>query len=352
MNLHCIILGASGFGGVELLRLLSQHPLRPKLMAISSKHGDKDIAEAMPSLLPLTGQSFVAEIDWTSLAGADRIVLFAALPHGEFAKRFLGLKQQAEQHQVLNRLIIIDLSGDFRLSREEDFSKAYGGAHPCPQALADFQYGLCEWTVGALRPLVANPGCFATALILAMAPLGQLEAKLRPKHIAISAITGSSGSGATPGEGTHHPLRAHDFRAYKALKHQHVFEVRECLKSIGAELEFSLVTHSAPLVRGIYATLQWQVDESTHADALLSCYQQSYRDSAFVRVRHQPPQLMHVIGSNRAEIAVESEGRQVAVMVAIDNLVKGMAGQAVQNMNRRLEIPEISGLEHIPLWPG
>ena len=174
--------------------------------------------------------------------------------------------------------------------------------------------------------------------------------------INISAVTGSSGSGATPGAGTHHPTRAHDFRAYKVLNHQHESEIRACLARTARANHlqappFTLVPHSAPMVRGIFATSQFSLPDSLSADELHALYRHYFRGSRFVSVIDESPRVAAVAGSNFCELSVHVVGRQVAVLSAIDNLGKGMAGQAVQNMNLALELPETSGLLGAALLP-
>jgi len=353
MSIHAAILGATGYGGGELLRLLLPHPECAQIQAISHSQAGKRMDEAQPQLRGLTTQRLQDTVDWRALASAEHPVLFAALPHGEFARRFRALRDEWTAAELAQRLTVIDLSGDFRLRLPAHFELAYGQPHPCPEFLADFVYGLSEWQqVNPESRYIANPGCFATALALAMAPLAKLPAEQRPAQIAISAVTGSSGSGATPGEGTHHATRAHDFRAYKPLTHQHVQEVAQGLRGFGWEAAFSLVTHSAPMVRGIYATAQFQLGNAQAANALKQLYTEAYPDGGFVRVCAGPPRLLAVLGSNFVDLQCVVQGRDVAVLVALDNLVKGMAGQAVQNMNLALGLNFDSGLRQAPLWPA
>ena len=351
------ILGASGFGGGELLRLLLAHPNIARIDAISRSHAGKAIASLHPHLRGLSADTFKAELDFVALQMSKNPVLFAALPHGEFAKLWPELRQRLPPNTA-----VIDLSADFRLRTPTAFAAAYGYAHPCPEHLQEFVYGLPEAKstplAGAKR--IANPGCFATAIALALLPLVALPQNFGRIHI--SAVTGSSGSGTQPSAGTHHPTRAHDFRAYKILTHQHQSEIQACLdeaaRQIGSDArapEFSLVPHSAPMVRGIFATCQFELQAlsvpALSAQALTQAYQTQYQHSRFVHVIDESPRAAAVAGSNFCELSVHIVGNSVAVLCAIDNLGKGMAGQAVQNMNLALGLPEAAGLMAAALFP-
>ena len=351
--IDALILGASGYGGGELLRLLAQHPEIGSISGVSRSHAGNMFHSVHANLRgALTGE-FVAEADWRALAEAAWPVVFAALPHGEFARLYAGLQEDWRQAGLADRLTVIDLSGDFRLDDADEFRRAYHGDHPCPAHLGEFVYGLSEYRRESLRGArrIANPGCFATALELGLLPLADLPRELRPGFVAISAMTGSSGSGASPAEGTHHPLRAHDFRAYKMLAHQHEAEILRILREQGWGANFSFVPHSAPMVRGIFATLifQWPTDL---AEQLTGVYAQRYPAGGFVRLTETSPRLAAVNGSNYVDLTISTRNGQACVLVALDNLVKGMAGQAIQNMNLALGLPEAAGLKQTALWPG
>jgi LysW-gamma-L-alpha-aminoadipyl-6-phosphate/LysW-L-glutamyl-5-phosphate reductase len=345
--MHVAILGASGFGGGELLRLLLNHPAVATLQLVAASNAGKHITAVHPHLRGLIDQVFAASLDVTALNAAAQGVLFAALPHGEFAKLWPGIATQLAAH-----VCVIDLSGDFRLADATAFASAYGMAHPCPALLSDFQYGVPEFARAALVGCkrISNPGCFATALNLALLPLARLNAAIGP--VFISAVTGSSGSGNKPSDGTHHPTRAHDFRAYKVLEHQHQAEVHRCLAAHAHDLAFSLVTHSAPLVRGIFASLQFALPAQLAPEAVYAAYEAEYRDAHFVRLLPDASaRLGAVIGSNYCDIAVAHANGMVAVTACLDNLIKGMAGQAIQNMNVAFGLPEQSGLRLAALYP-
>jgi N-acetyl-gamma-glutamyl-phosphate reductase len=347
-----IILGASGYGGGELLRLLATHRRLRSVLGMSRQHVGKDIGSVHPNLRGMVRGNFVASVDWTQFATSDCPVVFAALPHGEFARQLPALEQQWQQAGIADRLTVIDLSGDFRLADAPAFAQSYGGDHPCADRLGSFVYGLSEWRRGEIAGArrIANPGCFATALQLALLPLADLG-EWAPSWVAVSAITGSSGSGASASDTTHHPTRANDFRAYKMLAHQHEGEIRRTMVEQGVPFDFAFVPHSAPLVRGIFATLAFSAPGLTR-DVLRGVYAARYGGSRFIRLIDGTPRVAAVVGSNFADIGVEARGGHACVMIAIDNLVKGMAGQAIQNLNLAHGWGEDEGLSSVALFPA
>lgn len=322
-SVDVLILGASGYGGGELLRWLSNHPAVNTLRGTARSHAGKPFHAQHPNLRGLVEGTFEAAPDWEALAQSEAPVLFAALPHGEFAKLLPEFQQAWDRLGLVDRLTIIDLSNDFRLDPA-------------------WVYGLVDWQPermkGAKR--IANPGCFATALQLALLPL----APWKPAFVAVTAATGSSGSGAAASDTTHHPTRANDFRAYKMLSHQHEAEVLRSLALAGWDAPLSFVPQSAPMVRGIFATAQFPLPEGMDHPTLHAHFEAFYRGRFFVRVVEGSPRVAATTGSAFADLAVAARGRHGAVMVALDNLGKGMAAQAVQNLNLSLGLPEWMGL--------
>lgn len=347
-----VILGASGYGGGELLRLLAQHPRLRSVVGVSRQHVGKPIGAVHPNLRGVVGGEFVAAPDWALLAGSDCPVVFAAMPHGEFARQWPALEQAWIAQGLADKVTVIDLSGDFRLRDAAEFERAYGAAHPCPDQLNRFVYGLSEWRHEALNGArrIANPGCFATALQLALLPLAGLG-EHQPRWVSVAAITGSSGSGASASDTTHHPTRANDFRAYKILSHQHESEIRRTLTEQGLQLDFAFVPHSAPLVRGIFATLTFPLAEVSAAE-LRELYRVCYQSARCVRLVDGTPRVAAVVGSNFADLAVDVRRGSACVTIAIDNLVKGMAGQAIQNLNLSQGWEEDQGLRSAGLFPA
>jgi LysW-gamma-L-alpha-aminoadipyl-6-phosphate/LysW-L-glutamyl-5-phosphate reductase len=253
---------------------------------------------------------------------------------------------------------IVDMSGDFRLKDAASYERYYGAKHPCPERLKDFVYGLPEVNRDAIRAAryVASPGCFATTIALGLLPLA--KAGLVSGAIHTQGITGSSGSGMLPTPTTHHPVRASNLRTYKPLEHQHIPEIAETLTAAGArDFELRFVPVSAPLPRGIFATSFVELPDDWTEARLRKLYEDFYADARFVRVpRKRLPEVAAVSGSNFAEVGLAvSEpraGRRTATLFSVsDNLIKGGAGQAIQNMNLVLGLDEALSLEDPGPWP-
>jgi len=344
------ILGASGYGGGELLRWLCCHPSVDRLRGTSRARAGKPFWDVHPNLRGIVDGPFEAELPWAEFADCEQPVVFSALPHGELAERLPALEAAWAQAGIQDRLLLVDLSGDFRLRDPQVFAEAYGKVHPCPDQLERFVYGLPEWNRPALPGArrIASPGCFATALQLALLPLRDLAIG----WLAASAATGSSGSGASPSAGTHHPLRANDFRAYKVLNHQHLAEVRAGMAACGIQGELAFVPQSAPMVRGIFATLQFALPEGLTQAGLQARAQTVFQDAPLVRLVSDSPRVGAVAGSPFCDLSVAARGGSGVVLAAIDNLGKGMASQAVQSMNLALGLPETLGLLIPARYPG
>lgn len=331
MRIDAVILGASGYGGGELLRWLSQHPNVGSVRGTSRSLGGKPFAEAHPNLRAVVAGNFESEIAWSDLAKCEQPVVFSALPHGELSKALPKLEEDWRAAGISARLLLIDLSADFRMDDS-------------------FVYGMPEWNRARLTNArrVASPGCFATALQLALLPLRGLEVGF----IAASAVTGSSGSGTMAAAGTHHPTRAADFRAYKVLTHQHLAEVTMAMRACEIRGHLSFVPQSGPFVRGIFATVQFAIPAGMSGSSLQERAAQTFADSPFVRLVETSPRIAAVAGSSFADVSVAERDGAGAIMVALDNLGKGMAGQAVQSMNLALGLPEIAGLWQAGRYPG
>jgi len=329
-SVDVLILGASGYGGGELLRWLSGHPAVQSLRGTARSHAGKPFHAQHPNLRGLVEGTFEARPDWTALAQSEAPLLFAALPHGELAKQWPEFQAEWARLGLTDRLTVIDLSADFRLD-------------------PNWTYGLVDWQPERLRGAkrIANPGCFATALQLALLPLAQWQ----PAFVAVTAATGSSGSGVAPSDTTHHPTRANDFRAYKMLHHQHEAEVLRTLAAEGWAAPLSFIPQSAPMVRGIFAVAQFPLPAGIEVEALRAHYEAFYQGRFFVRMVDGSPRVAATTGSNFADIAVAAKKGHGAVMVALDNLGKGMAAQAVQNLNLALGLAEWTGLKVAGGWP-
>src|SRR5437588_605467 len=271
------IFGGSGYGGSELLRILLFHPHAEVSLVTANEHAGKAVAEVHRNLLGLTELRFVAAPEeFEGLGELDCV--FLALPHGqalEVARRLRsGLK-------------VVDLSGDFRLRDAAEFKEHYGREHTATALQREFVYGLTELNREKIKSarLISNPGCFATATLLGLAPLAASGSLVG--RVIVDAKTGSSGSGAKPAANTHHPQRANSFYAYKPFTHQHVPEIEQTLGDVSAGRgwanELVFMTHSLPVSRGIFASIYAETDDAKSAEELAALYKDFYRGSFFVR---------------------------------------------------------------------
>jgi len=329
------IFGGSGYGGSELLRILLQHPHADIRFVTANEQAGKAVSEVHKNLLGLTDLDFIkAPENLESLNDID--CAFFALPHGQA----MEIAPKLPLH-----LKVIDLSGDFRLSDAEVFAKHYGREQTAMDEQALFVYGLTETNREVIKSAtrIANPGCFATATLLGLAPL--VANNLLSCRVIVDAKTGSSGSGAKAAANTHHPQRSTSFYAYKPFTHQHVPEIEQELRSIGEwNNELVFMTHSLPVARGIFASIYCELKNEMSAADARAMFSDFYRDSFFVRFVEGSPDINWVKTTNFCDIGFASRGRQLVVFSAIDNLVKGAAGQAVQNMNLMFGLDEKTGL--------
>jgi N-acetyl-gamma-glutamyl-phosphate/LysW-gamma-L-alpha-aminoadipyl-6-phosphate reductase len=342
------VLGGSGYGGAELIRRLLVHPDVELARVASVDHVGQPLAAAHLSLEGATDLVFEDLAPARAAEGMDVVLL--GLPHKVSARQVPELLGTGAR--------IVDMSGDFRLRDADAYERYYGAKHPHPELLGQFVYGLPELNRERLRGarLVASPGCFATCIELSLLPLAR--AGLLEGVVHVQGITGSSGSGVAPSAGTHHPVRAANLRTYKPLEHQHLPEIAEALAQAGArELALRLVPVSAPLARGIFSTAFVELPDDWSEERLRRLYEEAYAAEPFVRVpRARLPEVAAVSGSNHAEVGValgpSVKGRRTAALFgALDNLVKGGAGQAIQNMNLVLGLPEGTSLEDPGPWP-
>ena len=342
------IIGGSGYGGGEMIRRLLHHPEVELVRVASIDFVGAPVASAHPNLDGVTPLAFEDLPPREAAAGCD--VALLALPHKVTAAKVPELIELGVK--------IVDMSGDFRLRSAGAYRTYYGADHPHPELLGQFVYGLPELNRSRLREArwVASPGCFATSIELALLPLARAGLLGGPVHVC--GMTGSSGSGALPSAGTHHPVRAVNLRTYKPLEHQHTPEIIEALTAAGAsDFELRFVPVSAPLSRGIFITAFVEVDANLDEAQLAGLYDATYRGEPFVRrPTGRLPEVAAVSGSNWAEVgfALGPAGRgrrTVTCFSAIDNLIKGGAGQAIQNMNLVLGLDETLSLRDPGSWP-
>jgi len=342
--LKVAVIGAGGYVGGELLRILIQHPDVGDWIAISRSKAGTPIGATHPAVAPLTDASFSGAEPAVAAQGRD--VVFLALEHGESSRVAKDVLAAAPG-------LVIDLGADFRMS-DPGLYRQYYGEHAAPALVGRFTYALADVQGAELRgkTALAAPGCFATAAQLALYPLAAIDLVGPP---ALFAITGSSGAGAQPRPTTHHPMRAHNLFAYSVLGHRHEGEILERWRQWTGRSDATarLMTHSGPFVRGIYLTLYARVRHAAGSGEVGEWYRRAFAGRPFVRVLDQPPELTHVVGTNYAQVfaAQSTDGTEVQVMVAIDNLVKGAGGQAVQAMNLALGIPEERGLGFAGVFP-
>ena len=343
------IIGGTGYGGAELIRNLIAHPHVELSRVTSIDHVDEALEDVHLNL-SATGLTFENVPPVEAARGVD--VIFLALPHK------VSATMAAELAEVEAR--IIDLSGDFRLRDAQAYAAFYGLEHPSPEALdGRWVYGLPELFGAELATAtrVASPGCFATTIALGLLPLAQ--AGLLDGAVHTVACTGSSGSGAYAKHGTHHPLRAANLKSYKVLGHQHTPEIEQTLRAAGAGagMHLDFVPVSAPLARGILANSFVEVPEAWTPERVLGLFQERYAGSAFVRVLEgRVAEVVAIKGSMWVDLSLtvgaSNDGRRTCVITtALDNLVKGGAGQAVQSMNVMFGRPQGEGIDGPAMWP-
>jgi N-acetyl-gamma-glutamyl-phosphate reductase len=345
-----VVIGGTGYGGAEMIRRLLIHPDVELCRVVAIDHVGEPLGAVHPPLTGRTSLRFENVPPEEAARGAD--VALLGLPHKVSAHHAPGI--------IAAGVRVVDMSGDFRLRDAAAYERYYGAAHPHPEALGTFVYGLPELNREAIRGAraVASPGCFATTIELGLLPLARAGMLSAVVHVV--GMTGSSGSGVAPSAGTHHPVRAVNLKTYKVLEHQHTPEIGEALAQAGARgLELRFVPVSAPLSRGILATSFVEVPASETTESIAALYAGAYEGEPFVRfVRDRLPEVAAVSGSNFAEVGftlgeahANAATRTLAVVSATDNLIKGGAGQAIQNMNLMLGLPETASLEDPGPWP-
>ncbi|MCX7626874.1 MAG: N-acetyl-gamma-glutamyl-phosphate reductase [Methylophilaceae bacterium] len=337
------IVGGTGYTGVELLRLLAQHPAAEVVAITSRSEAGQRVSDLFPSLRNHMALSF-SDPAITDLRGCD--VVFFATPN--------GIAMQQARALLDAGVRVIDLAADFRLKDATEWEKWYGMPHACPELLAEAVYGLPEINREAIRKarLIANPGCYPTAIQLGFLPLLETGA-IDPASLIADAKSGVSGAGRKAE--THILLAeaAENFKAYGVGGHRHLPEIRQGLEAIANKtVVLTFVPHLTPMIRGIHATLYATLQREIDLQAL---FEARYADEPFVDVLPQGahPETRSVRGTNLCRIAVHRPlgGDTVVILSVIDNLVKGAAGQAIQNMNLMFGFAETTGLAQIALSP-
>jgi N-acetyl-gamma-glutamyl-phosphate reductase common form len=338
-----VVLGGSGYVAGELLRLLAAHPRFRLAAAMSDSRPGERLAAAFPHLAGVYPEErFASQAEvLETLCALPESAVFSAAPHGSAAPLIDALLTATSQAGAAAR--VVDISADFRYADAASYAAVYRHAHPAPARLAEFSCALPEHLPELRTPHVGHPGCFATAILLATVPL--LSFEISQPTLFVSGVTGSTGSGRKPVDGTHHPLRHGDLYSYSALTHRHLPEVAACARAAtGVEAELAFVPHSGPFARGIHVTVQARLARPLDTQGVLAALREFYARAPFVRVTEAAPRVKDVTASNYAQLSAAADGRSVAVLCAIDNLTKGAAGGAVQWMNRIFGLAETAGL--------
>jgi N-acetyl-gamma-glutamyl-phosphate reductase len=344
------IVGGTGYTGVELLRLLLRHPNVQVNVLTSRTENGRRVDDMFPSLRGHTDLQY-SDLNIDELKKCD--VVFFATPHG------VAMKHAAEL--VAANTKVIDLAADFRLQDLEQFEKWYGLEHACPDILKDSAYGLSELNRDKIKQasVIGNPGCYPTTVQLGLAPLfKQAEALVKPESIIIDAKSGVSGAGRKASLGMIYSENTDNFKAYGVAGHRHHPEIVEALENISGQKgvfnHIVFVPHLVPMIRGMLSTIYVDLTDAGDAADLQSLYEQFYANEQFVDVMraNSSPETRSVRGANQLRIALyKPQPKKLIVLSVQDNLVKGAAGQAVQNMNLMFGFAENAGLAGIGLLP-
>jgi N-acetyl-gamma-glutamyl-phosphate reductase len=333
------IINVTGYAGVECARLLSRHPQVVLTSVTGRSAAGQRLAEVFPHLADcdLTIEERLGDVD----------MALVAMPHRESAREVLPLLER--------NIKVVDLSADFRLKDDAEYTRWYGVSHPAPQLLPQAVYGLTELYRAqiARAQLVANPGCYPTGAILALAPL--VKRGLVKDDIVIDSKSGVSGAGRSLNIKSHYAEVNEDTVAYALEGHRHLPEIVQELGLLqpSKSLRITFVPHLVPMTRGILTTCYAPLADELTVDELKKTYHDFYKDEPFVRVTDAPPHTKHTSGSNLCLMhpTIDSRTGMLVVISCIDNLVKGAAGQAIQNMNLMLGLPETTGLEATAVYP-
>ncbi len=343
MKSKVAIIGASGYGGVELIRLLLNHP-KVELVALSSVSYEKEtISSLYPSLVNICDDVLVDSE--SAVLKAD--VVFAALPH--------GLSEDLAYKCYTNNKVFIDLGADFRLDSETDYKNWYGQEYKHSDLHKESVYGLCEFNRDLISKsrLIGNPGCYPTSIALGLYPALKHEL-INCKGLIIDSKSGVTGAGKSLSATTHFPECNEGFSAYKVASHRHIPEIEQTLsKMANEEVSITFVPHLLPVNRGILSTMYASLKKEISLEKIVDLYKKEYKNEYFIRVLDEGKSvnINHVRGSNLCEISLylDEKNNTLIVTSAIDNMVKGAAGQAIQNMNIILGYDEKTGLNIIPM---
>ncbi len=337
------IVGVTGYEGANVARLLAGHPALHLVEVVARSAVGARLGAALPALAGTT----VADLPITERVTSAELV-FLAVPHGVAAELALTLASEGRR--------IIDISADFRLHDLATYAQWYGHPHPAPLLLREAVYGLPELHREAIRTahIIGNPGCYPTAAILALAPA--IAAGIIERDCIVDAKSAISGAGRSPTRRVHFNETADSVTAYALHGHRHLPEIEvelEALAAADAAPRITFVPHLVPLNRGLLATCYATLKPGVDPDAVVGVYQERYAQEPFVTLIDEPPETNWVRGSNRClvHVSIDRRSARLIVVSAIDNLMKGGAGQAIQNANLCFNLPETTGLEMGGIWP-
>ena len=345
MNIHVGIMGATGYAGLELTRILSGHPSVTIAKLGSTSYAGKKVMELYPQLSSLHDRVYEETDSEKWAASCD--VIFTCLPHEASVEAVAAFEPYGKP--------VIDFSGAYRYDDPDVYARSYQPPHAHPDLLRRAVYGLTELYRDQVKTadIIANPGCFTTCSILALTPV-IASGIVDPDTIIIDAKTGVSGAGRKPSQALHFPETHDNCKAYKVAAHRHTSEIeQELSKTAGKPLGISFTPHLLPVNRGILETIHCTLPKAvSHAD-VMAAYRKYYGDEPFIKLYPEGslPELKHVVGSNELHIGfvVDARLNRLLIFSALDNMIKGAAGQAVQNMNVRFGLPETTGLLS-PAW--
>ena len=343
MKIKVAVVGGTGYTGSELIRLLMNHPKVDLVSIVSQSKAEEKVVDVLPHLDTCQAMTFSKEIK--DPAQVD--VVFFATPN--------GVAMTQVEKMLEHKIRVIDLAADFRLADAQQWKEWYGSDHSCPELLSTAVYGLPECYREQIKSakIVANPGCYPTSVILGFKPL--LESQLiNADYLVADSKSGVSGAGRSADPTLSYAECNENFKAYKASAHRHFPEIHNQLKNIASsDIEFAFTPHLLPISRGIHSTLYFRTQASQ--SQLQRCFEQAYQDEPFVKIleANSHPETRYVRGTNYCLIAVHKQkGNSCGkVLVTIDNLVKGAAGQALQNMNIMFGLDETLGLSSVAIVP-
>ncbi|HWF58309.1 MAG TPA: N-acetyl-gamma-glutamyl-phosphate reductase [Candidatus Dormibacteraeota bacterium] len=336
-RLRAAVVGSTGYIGIQCVELLAAHPGVELVSLLGQRSAGRRFSEVVPG-------SDIDLVVGNGLETHDVDVVFAALPHSVAAGH--------AQAWLDSGAVVVDMSADFRIADVAEYQRWYGVIHPAPQLCERAVYGLVEVERDRLRTadLIAAPGCYPTAALLAALPA--LQAGLVESRVIVDAKSGVSGAGRSPSLGVHFAEVNESVRAYGVDGHRHGGEMLSRMRlAAGTEVSLTFVPHLVPMTRGILATVYLQPRRDVTAAAISALYRELCDTEPFLRYHESPPPTKSVLGSNVAALNCTAQDGTVVVTAAIDNLVKGAAGQGIQAMNVRFGLPESSGLTTTSPWP-